>query len=134
MDEGVGLLDARATRRGPRGVVRCFPTRTPKAKAFLQEAARDRANGVSRVSRARLLEYVEQLSLDDLRRAFDLGTPEGADAAIEFISDLGNLPTPPPVEWFEALKAGLRPNGSEKIARALLRLYEADARPACSFR
>ncbi len=111
------------------GLYAMLPSKDVKAKAFLQEAARDRANGISRVSRARLLEYVEQLSLDDLRLAFDFGTPEGADAAIEFISDLDNLPTPLPVEWFEAFKAGLRPDGSEKIARALLKLYEADARP-----
>jgi tetratricopeptide (TPR) repeat protein len=94
---------------------------------FLEVCARDRSNGVSPESRAKLLRFLNQLSVDDLRLAFDLSTPEGTDAAIEFVptADFSN---PLPAGLFEALHLGLRSDAPEKITKTMLKLFEHDSR------
>jgi len=101
----------------------------PELKPFLRTIVRDPSNGISATSRRKVLELLDPLTLEDLRAAFDLTTPEGTDAAILLAWRVSAVSTPAPTpELFEALKLGLRPDGPDASARALRIAFMDDVR------
>lgn len=115
--EGVAGLDARTASKDPEWV------------PFLRACARDASNGISTASRETILRQLDELTLDDLRAVYDLSTPKGADDAILVTFRKGARSTPELTpELFEALKLGLRPDGSDAVARGVRKAFQGDPR------
>ncbi len=104
-------------------------SKDPAWMPFLRACVRDASNGISTASRETILRQLDELTLDDLRAVYDLSTPKGADDAILVTFRKGARSTPELTpELFEALKLGLRPDGSDAVARGVRKAFQGDPR------